>query len=148
MTDQRDAKSSDLSVRTMRPTDLPFVYNSWLKSYKTRSQFARRITDEVFYRWHKLVVERILGRAGTQVLVATPKDDADTILGYLVVENQEVPVAHFAYVKTSFRRLGIARALLDRAGLDPAYSEFTHWTRDMDWVTEKLKTFKYNPYRL
>lgn len=138
---------TDISIRSHRDSDLPFIFNSWLKSYKTRSQFARRITDEVFYQWHKRVIERILGREAL-VLVATPSDDSNTILGYLVMERQgEQAVIHFAYVKTSFRKLGIAKQLM---GIDIRPNErveFTHWTRDMDWAQEKFK-LTYNPYRL
>lgn len=136
-----------LAIRPGQEADLPFVFNSWLKSFKTRSQFARRITDEVFYRWHKLVVSRILQRPGTQLLVATPEGEPDTILGYLVMEQQDVQVLHFAYVKTSFRRFGIARALVKSAGIAPG-AEFTHWTRDMEWAFEKLTGLKYCPYRV
>ena len=139
-----------INIRPATADDLPFIFNSWLKAYKHSSLFAKRIKHEVFFKYHHAVVERILARGAT-VLVATPVDDQNTILGYVVAEPLDVPTLHFVYVKAPFRRFGIGRqlalAMVARLGAADAV-DFTHWTKDMDWASEKLPSFTYNPYKI
>lgn len=138
----------NISLRQATSDDLPFVYNSWLKAYKHSSRFAQRITNEVFFKYHHQVIDRILAR-GAKVLIATPENDEHTILGYIVYEPYNALVLHFCYVKMPFRRFGVAHKLLSpllsEAGLNGTLVTFSHWTKDMDWASEKLK-LQYNPY--
>jgi len=140
--------SLQIAIRNGTEADLPLIFNSWLKAYKHSSRFAQRITNEVYYKYHHAVIERILAR-GASVLVATPSDDSQTILGYLVAEQLDVPTLHFTYVKAPFRRFGIARQLLASYMLSVGTCQtavFTHWTKDCDWATEQLTFLQYNPY--
>lgn len=65
------------------------------------------------------------------------------IIGYLVYE-PERNVFHFLFVKAAFRKLGVAKRLLH--GIDFKKAVFTHWTKDMDWITKRYQDLRYNPY--
>jgi len=133
-----------IEVRLGRAQDAAFIYATWLKSYKHESQFARRISNAVFYKWHHMAIDRIAGRGG-RFYIAHSKGDPDTILGFICVEG--AGLVHYCYVKKTFRNMGIATALLKAVEFMPN-SEFTHWTTEMSWVLKKYPDLIYNPYVL
>lgn len=143
-------------IRDIREGDLPFVFQTWLKSFKTDSHFAHRIRDTVYFPNHHLIVEILLERATT--LVACLEDDEDVILGYLTFERdlRGMPVLHYAFVKEAWRRNGVARSLYAASGL-PADLESVHlshanrfWfsTRDRPGLEDQFPGAIYNPYAL
>lgn len=133
---------NEIELRVAKPEDLNFIFATWLKSYRHSSQFARRISNTVFFTWHHKVIERLIGR-GAQISVAHPKGEPDVILGYGCAELFDgQPVVHFIYVKKPFRRMGVATKLLE--GLTPTL--FTHWTADTEWIVKKRPELMYNPY--
>lgn len=125
-------------LRPGMAADQNFIFATWLRSYKHSSQFARRVPDRLFYKFHQAAIARILGR-GAETLVCTPPGEPELILGYSVREGVTL---HFVYVKKPFRRRGIGLALLR-----PAPELFTHWTNDWDVLKEKAcPDAQYNPY--
>jgi ribosomal protein S18 acetylase RimI-like enzyme len=137
----------EIGIREGHNGDDAFVFTTWLKSYKHGSDFAKRIRNGVFFPWHHKVVAGILGRPGTTLLIAHVHDDPDVVLGYLCVEAGEIAVVHYVFVKPNWRQLGIARQLLNHAGVtDEGY--FTHWTYIFDSVRERFPKFTYDPYRI
>lgn len=147
-----------VEVRPGEPADLALVYATWLRSVRHSSLFSRGVSNRVFFAAHHLVIERLLGR-GAQLLVAHPPGEPGVILGYLCYERvapgmtiaglELAPhVVHFIYTKGAFRRLGVARTLLDVAGVDLNRSIVTHLTSD---AAEQMKRFpgaEYWPYLL
>jgi hypothetical protein len=122
----------DVEVRPAAPGDLNFILNSWCRSYRD-SGFARHIPTAIYFRFQHLVVEQIIKRQESRLLVAHPQGDTATILGWICWEGQPSgrQVVHMAYVKASWRSLGIFRRLLTAAGInDPALVDFTHLTPD------------------
>jgi ribosomal protein S18 acetylase RimI-like enzyme len=136
---------ADIEVRPGYVEDLNFIFATWLRSYRHASQFARKISNEIFYSRHHLVIDLILKRNGSKVLVAHPKGEPDVILGYVVTETQPdgANVLHYSYVKKSFRQMGIAKALWK----DMNSTVFTHHTADADWIAKKFNLV-YDPYRI
>lgn len=135
--------SDEIEVRTVVKEDLNFVLATWLRSYRHASQFAKKISNEIYFKWHHKVIERIIERGGN-ILIAHPVGEPNVILGYLCIENQSMlPVVHYCYVKKTFRKMGVAKALLDGSTLEGAH--FTHYTTDCDWITKKFKLV-YDPY--
>lgn len=130
-------------IRTAKPEDLDFIYATWLKSYRHNSQFAKKLTNEVFFEMHHKVIDAFIVRGGL-VCVAHPKGEPDVILGYICTE-PTLPLVQYIYVKKPFRKMGIAKALYKTAQ-EPTM--FTHWTSDTDWITKKLTNLIYNPYLL
>lgn len=129
-----------IEVRVAKLEDLPFIYSTWLRSYRHASQFARKIKNEVFYDMHHKVIDRFIARGG-EVYVAHPKGEPDVILGYLCMDTT-APIAQYIYVKKPFRKMGIAKELIK----DKDIKMFTHWTSDTDWISKKLPELIYNPY--
>lgn len=142
----------EIAIRPWNPdTDLPFLLSTWLRSYKHNSQFASRIRNHVFFKWHHDLLERALSRPTTRVLVATLPDAQDVIVGYFVHEAQDVPVAHWVYVKADFRKFGVAKALIAASALPPNLKgvEFTHASHDwFDFLERRFPEAVYCPYRL
>lgn len=135
-------------IRPMEDGDFNFVINSWLKSYRLGSTFTKRIRNNVYYDFHHKVIGRILER-GASILVAADKIDPTVIMGYLVVENYNgTPLVHYCYTKSAFRRLGIAKSLVEASTIDLNSSVFSHWTAPMDEIIKKYSGLVYNPYLL
>lgn len=137
----------EVTIRPMAEEDYNFVIQSWLKSYKHNSYFCKRIRDNIYYKYHHQVITRILARDNCKVLIAADPEDSKVILGYLVYESfQGKELVHYAYIKTSFRGLGIGGALLRSSTINPFESLFSHWTKDTDGLIEKYKGATYVPY--
>lgn len=161
--------SEQVAIRPHQAADKDFIFHSWLKAYKRYSHFARRIPHNIFFRFHHAILERLLSRPSVSVLIAHPEGEPDVIIGYLASENEpqfyKTKLIHFIYVKSAFRNLGIATALLKEAQINPDESQFTHWTFchcekcepyyersrkeafvNTDWITRKFPDIRYNPY--
>jgi hypothetical protein len=150
---------TDILIRPVSDDDVSFIYQSWLKQYRERSRFASPIHPKIYYDRHHKVVERIIAMPATQVLICTPKESPETILGYLVfTRNGLAPIIHFVYVKSTFRRLGIASALFKKAKIDPDQCVYTHRVdkrsvlddgtsvSDFDWIQKRFPNLLYDPY--
>jgi len=132
--------NKEIEVRLAKPEDLNFIFSCWLRNYRHSSQFAKKVSNAVYYKWHHKVIERIIGR-GAQVRIAHPIGEPDIILGFSCLELfEDAPLIHFIYVKKAFRGMGIAKALLFETGA----CQFTHLTENLE--LEKLANFTYNPY--
>ena len=93
------------------PTDLlPFILKSWLRSYRLSHQYVGH-RDAVYYRVHGKIAINLLRQS--RIIDSYDKTDKTHAYGYLVYEiSPPHLILHYIYVKKSFRRLGIARALL------------------------------------
>jgi len=137
-----------IQVRPASEADKPFIFSSWLRHYKNRSYFAKRIRNSIYYKWHHLIVERALSSPNCVAMIAHPENEPDVILGFVVGEkSDEASVLHFIYVKPAFKRMGIAKHLLKKSGLENS-DFFTHWTFDVDGLLAKLPNMNYDPYRI
>ena len=133
-------------LRPLTEEDYPFLYNSWLKSYRF-SLFAERITNTIYFEDHHKLIEKIINNSKT--LIACNPSDPSQLYGDIVAGEEEgVLVVHFVYVKHTFRNMGIGKTLLDAVGhsSDKA-SVYTHHTRMADKLASK-HNFVYHPYLL
>lgn len=136
-----------IKIRAVKETDREFIFASWLKNYKGTSEFAKRIKNDIYFNWHHKIIENIIRRPTTQIMVATLPEEEDVILGYIVYE-PAIPVIHYCLVKNEWQKLGIAKALLKFAKIEsPVF--FTHWTNPMNSLIHK-RTIRliYDPYRI
>lgn len=91
-----------------------FIYNSWLKSFG-KSAEARRMIGRVYFQGYENIINKIKD-SNAYVALALNPDDSDQILGYLVFSFDDeiaLSVIHYVYVKEAFRKLGIAKKLLE-----------------------------------
>ena len=138
--------SVEIEVRPGTPADHPFVGASWLKCLWKNSPFAKGVAHDTFFAHHKPLVERALVRAS--VLVAHPHGDPDTIVGYLVHEAAADGRAcvQWVYVRAPWRRVGIARRLLQAARLDLSKAFYTLASYDAAPLLRKYPGLEANPY--
>lgn len=138
-----------IKFRELDDEDRPFIYNSWLKTYRKESVYAREMTAEVYYDNQRLVVSELLDQS--KVLVVCNPEAEFQVYSYIVYEvSNDAIVIHFAYVKLPYRNLGLAKAMmaviqghnLDGADL-PIIA--THATHTFHKLAPKWK-LTYNPY--
>lgn len=125
--------------------DQAFVYSTWLRNYKYSSYFAKRIKPAIFFAGQHKVIDHLLAKPSTKVVVACDRNDADTIMGYLAFEPG---VVHFVFVKDAYRKLGVATALFASQRIDVNQAKFTHWCFPVDELIRKFPDMTYDPYCL
>lgn len=100
----------------------------------------------MFFTGHHKVVTHILAKPTTTTFIAHPKDDPNTMLGYLVCEPGAKPIVHFTFVKEAFRKMGILKRLLEAAEIKEPTFTFSHWTFPVDEFIRKYPELMYSPY--
>lgn len=135
-------------LRPMEATDAPFVLNSWLRRYRDAIS-ARLVTDRTYYSIQHAVILKILATPTLRATIVCSPEDANHIYAYCISEDlsslvPDLVILHFIYTKGTFRRFGLAKALLaDAIGGHKLvhYSHrshlITHLDRNNAWV--------YNP---
>lgn len=92
------------------PSEVGFVYKSWLGSYKN---YAGETPHNIYRKLYQGYLDRIIKRPGCSVLVACDPNDSEVLWGFIVFEKHH-PVVHYIYVKEghNLRRNGIGSDLL------------------------------------
>jgi len=116
------------------------IYATWLRSYQSSSHLVRHVSRNDFFAGHHDVLDRIFAREPIVKLAVMP-DDHSVILGWACYEPGTL---HYVYVKPSFRRYGVAKALL--AGVQHPFT-YTHRTDNLSYFDKHLEGCHYNPYR-
>ena len=134
----------NVRLRTANDEDLPFIFNSWLKSFRF-SPFAEKITSTIYFSDHHKVIENLL--KNSVVMISCNEDDPSQLYGYAVGSQVDgIFVLHFIYVKHTFRNMGLGKMLLDSFGVDTENaSVFTHFTKASESLASKYN-FVYHPY--
>lgn len=133
-------------LRKAGQEDVGFIFNAWLKSYKF-SQFARNITNTIFFAEHHKVIERLLKQ--NETIIACNNEDPSQIFGFINAGTVDgILCVNYIYVKQSFRNLGVGKALLNAFEHDPGSAAvYTHHTRMAEKLAAKYN-FVYHPYIL
>jgi hypothetical protein len=144
---------SSVKIRPyLEETDKNFLYSTWLKKYKFTSYFAKRIRMPIYYKGQEKIIDHILRKPTTRVLMACLKDDPNSLFGYIAYEpmTDEVPsaVIHFIFVKDIFQKMGVGGLLFKESGLGLDGTRFTHWTFPLDELFQKYPDLIYDPYAL
>lgn len=137
----------DIKHSNMLTTEKPFVYNSWLKSYG-KSQEPRRMSSKVYFQNYTKIIDSILDDC--YVAFALNPDDHDQILGFVAFNYDEdinLTVIHYIYIKEAFRKLGLARKLMEQIqpglGTEPMICTFANHI--FDELREKY-LLAYDPF--
>lgn len=146
-----------LNMRSVVPSDLNFILNAWMESYRD-SPFGAEVYNNIYYPNHQKLIAKIAGRPKCVSVVATSEDDPNHILGFIIAEPQHetmdgerVPlIVHYAYVKNAMRRLGIAREMLLYMGWGPGHpivaTQLSTYLRGHGrYLMKKFKVI-HNPY--
>lgn len=129
---------------TAKPSDLDFVVASWLDSYQ--SSYSAGLVQ--MNDWRAVMdpqIRKVLARPGVELYVArNPEADPDLRCdahGWLACERgfkhrtrkmisgrwkstweqSDRPLVHYIYVKSAYRKRGIARGLFRAAEIDPIW---------------------------
>lgn len=154
-----ELEAAGVKLRDAVPGDLPFLVDSWRSSATDKAlgslgipegaldvDVEQRVLEQLVAVHDKRVRQAL---AVSQVAVAVEAEHPTRIIGYAVAELRPRgrrepggPVVHWVYVKHPFRRMGVARALLDLMGAHGA--RYTHHTRAGARLAERLGA-RYSP---
>ena len=125
------------SIRRATDADTRFVHSSWHTAY-WKTSAHKHLTREVYDPGQDRRIDRLLFES--HVLVAFFPEVPDEILGWVCMKKD---VLHYAYVKSVYRRRGIATGLV--AGLATCY---THATDRVGEAFAASLNMQFNPYKL
>lgn len=109
----KDAVKGLIRLRTEEDTDRPFIYATWLRGLYYGNSFYRQIEKDVFMDYYTKVIQHLMFKPNVMIQVAALKEDADTIIGYSVVEDHgQFKALHWVFVKLEWRGAGIAKDLI------------------------------------
>jgi len=132
------------AIRLMLPDDRAFVLSAWSSSLRS-SRDVPLIPMSMWASVMRPVLEHMLDRTTAGTLVA----HGEVLQGFICVEPNYVL---YLYVAQPFRRLGIARALLAAAGIDPAqrfgYACRTRASWQLLQVHRKAPLAAYDPFHV
>ena len=118
----------EIRFRPYLREDIPFIQNSWGRSYYNAVPKHRVLTPEVFHTYHRPKREKFFANPTAAVIIASPEKN-DLILGYVAVEKPPIEdciIIHYLYVKEVFRGEGIGLELLRKVSNGTVF--FTHLT--------------------
>ena len=129
-----------IELRPLGDAEKNFVINSWLRSLRAHSSHFAAVPAEIYYEAHAQSIKNCI--AENNCLVATPRNEPEIIIGYLVWEDRgpKYVVLHYCYVKSNFRKMGLASILVDMVAQGRT-CYVTHYTNKI-----LLKDLRFNPY--
>lgn len=137
-------------IRDALPQDISFIYSTWLNCYKADSYLGQTTSNTTFYENYRLIIDDMLARKQSNVLVACVPKDETTILGFIAAEGDNV--VHFLYVKEPFRLMGIGTELvLQATGIGAGDSDklfITHKTYTSEKYMRNRQNLEYDPFIL
>lgn len=98
-------------IRGMLESDIPFIYDTWMKCMETSSPIGRLMHARVYKKNLRAMIDGILKIS--QVSIACNPEDPDQVYGYVVHRMlHSIPVISFVHVKHTFRNMRICANLL------------------------------------
>lgn len=132
-------------LRPANEEDISFIFNSWLRSFRT-SFFARSVVNSIYFTEQHKVIENCLKTS--ECIVACNPDYPSQVYGWICAEKIDgIFCLHYLYVKHDFRKLGIARILFNAFEHGEGAGIFTHYTKSCERLSIKLNLI-YHPYIL
>lgn len=106
--------SSSLPIvfRPASPEDFPFICKSWLKTHR-ESLEVRGIGNTTYYNHFSPLINKLLCKRTVNTIVVCSKSDPNQLYGFISYACEEgVTFIHFIYIKSTYRKLGLAKQLL------------------------------------
>lgn len=126
-------------LRKANDSDVSFIYNSWLKSYR-KAHMNYLIPSDYYYSYYQKEIQRLLTNA--EVLICHNIDDDTHIYGFLAYQLNSVgmQVAHYCYIKQPYRDIGLFDSLLKEA--------FPNILKEEILTTAMTKCVNYTKYKM
>jgi len=139
-----------LTFRAHTAEDLPFILDSWGRSYLSGVKAHKLLSSDEFHSFHRPIRERFFSKPNTCVIVCSPESDDPLILGWIAVEViASGQICHYLYTKSAFKNGKIAHELIQRVLRTPTIF-YTHQTdRAKHIMNNKPKDFQswlYTPH--
>jgi GNAT superfamily N-acetyltransferase len=93
------------------------VMSTWLKSNRKASPLAEHLSNTTYYDEHHKVITHLVDKCG--VIVAQVDGTRDEVAGWICAEPNDLFVVHYIYVKPLYRKVGLAKWLMEAAGWKP-----------------------------
>lgn len=119
-----------IAYRNMEDRDRDFVISSWSTSFKASFAAGMIYTEDWPDVMHKQI-ERVLARPDARTVIAYERKAREFIYGFACGDvsadagfldpnerKRPAPVLFYVYVKSSYRRQGIAKGLVAELGID------------------------------
>ena len=136
---------AEFTIRPAQGSDLAFIFDTFLKSYKMSSPVGKACRNGIFFDNYRLILDDILEHS--KIYVACHQDEPTVIFGYMIADGATL---HYCFIKEVFRNLGVAKALYNEAlkEADPMFGFL--YTTHKTFHSDKIESFKvpYNPFRL
>ena len=127
-------------IRDYKPEDKSFIMATFLRGLYYGDSWFSLIPKDIFMANYKLIAEALVNKCN--IKVACLCEDKDIILGYSILSD-DFQTIHFCFVKSAFRKQGIAKALLPQHP-----STITHLTALGRSLLPKFKNAVFNPFKL
>jgi len=111
-----------MAVRHLDDTAIPFILNSWLKSHRWSDK-----DNPDYYRVAAPKIKTLLKT--NRVMVAALAEEPDCFVGWVCGKRAKL---HYVYVKSAFRRDGVAKALIEK--VCGHYGTYTHKSRNIAFM--------------
>jgi predicted GNAT family acetyltransferase len=132
-------KSDLITTREFVKDDEALIYATWLRGLYHSNTWYNLIEKNVFMENYHRVIEHILYNENTKITISCLKDSPSTILGYSVTTKDDLTI-HFIFVKTAWRKIGIAKDLITNK-----LQNATHFTKVGLVLINKLG-LRFNPF--
>lgn len=134
-------------LREHTAEDMPFIFNSWLKSYKANSA-CKLVPDVLYFKSHTKIINFLLSKS--IVLIACFPEDPTEIIGYVVYQIvSDIVVIHWIYVKDKHRYKYNATDIIKQiCKPEDKLIICTYIVNDFNKFKHKLNNIKvvYDPY--
>lgn len=137
-----------MKIKKMEAEYVPFLFNSWLMSFK-KSKFAGVVTNKQYFATYRATIEDLISR-GAEVLFAVDPNNESRILGWICFEEN---CLHYIYVKDPYLTWGVADKLMDASGLS-SNAHYTFKYRQVEaalpngiWTPEIARRKEYDAKR-
>lgn len=113
-----------VTIRPAKEADIPFIFSSWLKSYR-ESEFSRPMRNDTYYQEYHALIDSVIKKG--MIFCAVNKTDDEQIFGWICANLASSPATcHYIYTKMPYRGLGIADLMMK---IIPTPYIFTHLGR-------------------
>lgn len=127
--------------------DLPFVIDSWLKTFQF-SKNRRHAERDAFFKCHYPVVRYLLEQSPRRVVACDP-EVPDNIQGWAVgdIRNDRLAVCHYCYVREAFSGLALEQLLFSAVTGGAKKVVVSHLCKSLDGNTGDTEIV-FDPYSI
>jgi hypothetical protein len=156
-------EAAPMVVREARAADYNFVLKAWLVGARDHI-WTHKVPDGFYFNAQRDAIAAVASRPHAVCLVAADVSDDNELFGFIVAERPHVArgplgeairvplIVHYVYTKRVFRKMDIARRLLQSVGWVQSQRLFgSHMsyvlTKDREALLLKYR-YVFNPYAL